>query len=223
MMTSIWFLSLLALSGLRETAFAWTLPRRFLAPALAGAALCWSQPAMESRAAGTLSDQLAAMQAAQAVLDSQDVEWKPVSSNPTVTYRDYRFGRGVGPRVAPGASVAVEMTVRIKGLSTQKDPGGVRYYSTKLDTPNNELAWSIGDGRILPALEAAMEGMERGSLRRVETPSLVVFAARKAQQLPLPLPTDDEGTRRFSRLFKSDATLIFEILVKDVKEAPSPE
>lgn len=179
---------------------------------VAGAAL-WSP--LDVRAAGTLSEQLAAMQATQQALDAQDVEWLQVPSMPSVSFRDYRLGRG-GPGVSAGSTVACEMSVRIKTLSTQKDPGGVRYWSTKLDTPDNELVWTLGQGTLLPALEVGMAGMERGSLRRIEVPSTLVFAARSKNQLPLPAPSDEEGARRFSRLFKTDATLIFEVLVKTV-------
>ena len=62
---------------------------------------------------------------------------------------------------------------------TLKEPGGVMYYSTKLDTPNNALMWEIGSGEMLPGLEDALLGMKRGAVRRVEVPSTLVFAARK--------------------------------------------
>ena len=57
--------------------------------------------------------------------------------------------------------------------------------------------------------------MRRGGLRRIELPSTMVFAAKKADQLPLPLTKD--GKRRFENLFKTDATLLFEVLVTRVK------
>lgn len=117
--------------------------------------------------------------------------------------------------VQPGSKVAVEMTIRGKSFSTANEPGGVKYFSTKDDTDFNELAWSIGDGELIPGLEEGMLGMRRNSLRRIEVPSTMVFAARKANQLPL--PTTKDGKRRFESLFKTDATLLFEVLVTRVK------
>ena len=167
-------------------------------------------------AVGTLSEQLAALQAAQEAIDAQDVEWQPVDRFPGSLFREYRRGKEGTAPVESGATVSTEMVVRMKTFRTQKDPGGVRYYSTKIDTPNNELQWTIGDGKLPPALEAGMQGMTKSGLRRIEIPSADVFRARKENQLPLPSASDEEGTRRFSRLFKTDATLIFEVLIKKV-------
>lgn len=67
-------------------------------------------------------------------------------------------------------------------------------------------------------LEEAMLGMKRGSLRRIEIPSVAVFKARNAGQLPVPSARNQDGQRRFVNLFKTDATLLFEILVKSIDE-----
>lgn len=117
--------------------------------------------------------------------------------------------------VQEGSKVAVEMTIRCKSFSTQNEPGGVKYFSTKDDTEFNELAWTIGSGELLPGLEEAMMGMRKNALRRIEIPSTQVFPARKANQLPL--PTTKDGKRIFERLFKTDATLLFEVLVTRIK------
>ena len=166
--------------------------------------------------ASTLAEQLTAMQAAQQALDAQDVEWSPVGTG-GVSFRQYRAGRtGAAAVVDKGKTVTVELVGRIKTLRTQDNPGGVRYYSTKEDTPNNELSWEVGSGVMIPGLEEGMMGMAPGALRRVEVPSLQVFKARKDENLPKPSEKDDEGQRRFARLFKSDATLLFEVLVKRI-------
>lgn len=117
--------------------------------------------------------------------------------------------------VQDGSKVAVEMTIRCKSFTTANDPGGVRYFSTKDDTDFNELAWTVGSGEILPGLEEGMVGMRKNSLRRIEIPSTMAYSARKANQLPL--PTTKDGKRRFEQLFKTDATLLFEVLVTRVK------
>lgn len=58
-------------------------------------------------------------------------------------------------------------------------------------------------------------GMHKGGLRRIKVPSTQVFAAKKQNQLPL--PTTKDGKRRFENLFKTDATLLFEVLVTSIK------
>mmetsp|Transcript_32560 Transcript_32560/g.74911 ORF Transcript_32560/g.74911 Transcript_32560/m.74911 type:complete len:108 (+) Transcript_32560:137-460(+) len=107
------------------------------------------------------------------------------------------------------------MTVRCKSFSTANEPGGVKYFTTKDDTDFNEIAFTVGSGEILPGLEEGMMGMHRNALRRIEVPSVAVFAAKKANQLPLPQTKD--GKRRFDSLFKTDATLLFEVLVTRIK------
>jgi len=46
----------------------------------------------------------------------------------------------------------VEMTVRCKSFPTGNEPGGVKYYSTKDDTPYNALEWTLGSGLIFLSL-----------------------------------------------------------------------
>lgn len=133
-----------------------------------------------------------------------------------ISYREYREGKG-DAIVTAGSKVAAEMTIRCKSFSTANEPGGLKYYSTKDDTDFNELAWTIGSGELVPGLEDAMVGMRKGSIRRIEVPSTAVFAARDANQLPLPKASNKDGNRRLSNLFKTDATLIFEVLVTRIK------
>ena len=117
--------------------------------------------------------------------------------------------------VQSGSKVAAEITIRCRSFATQNEPGGVKYFSTNLDTDFNEIAWTVGSGEMLPGLEEAMEGMRRNAIRRIEVPSTQVFSARNNNQLPLPRTKD--GTRIFDRLFKTDATLLFEVLVTRIK------
>ncbi len=62
-----------------------------------------------------------------------------------------------------------------------------------------------------------MMGMKKGSVRRIELPSPVVYAAYKAGRLPLPSEKNTDGKRRFEKLWKTDATLLFEVLVTRIK------
>mmetsp|Transcript_40585 Transcript_40585/g.45344 ORF Transcript_40585/g.45344 Transcript_40585/m.45344 type:complete len:284 (+) Transcript_40585:102-953(+) len=132
-----------------------------------------------------------------------------------VSYREYREGKG-NAVVQPGSKVAAEMTIRCKSFSNAKNPGGVKYFSTQTDTEFNELAWTVGNGELPPGLEEAMMGMRRNAVRRIEVPSTQVFDARNKNQLPL--PTTKDGKKLFEeRLFKTEATLLFEVLVTRVK------
>jgi len=133
-----------------------------------------------------------------------------------VSYGEFREGKGDAV-VQPGSKVAVEMTIRCKSFATANEPGGVKYFSTKDDTDFNELAFTVGSGEILPGLEEGMMGMKKGAIRRIEVPSTMVFAARNAGQLPLPSEKNKDGRRRYDSLFKTDATLLFEVLVTRIK------
>lgn len=105
------------------------------------------------------------------------------------------------------------MMIRCRSFTTADEPGGVTYFTTKQDTDFNELAWTVGSGELPPELEECMMGMRKGAAWRIELPSTVVFTAKKNQQLPLPSEKNRDGKRRFENLFKTDATLLFEVLV----------
>ncbi|CAB9528832.1 Peptidyl-prolyl cis-trans isomerase [Seminavis robusta] len=146
---------------------------------------------------------------------ASDLVQMPFEELPSgVSYREYREGKGEAV-VQEGSKVAVEMTIRCKSFATANEPGGLKYFSTKDDTEFNELAWTVGRGESPPGLEEGMMGMHKNAVRRIEIPSTMTFAARNANQLPL--PTTKDGKRRFDQLFKTDATLLFEVLVTRIK------
>lgn len=146
--------------------------------------------------------------------DSKDIAFEKLPSG--ASYREYREGKG-GLEVGPGSKVAAEMTIRCRSFATADEPGGIKYFTTKGDTEFNELAWTVGSGEFPPELEECMMGMHKGAVRRIELPSTVVFAAKKNGQLPLPSEKNKDGKRRFENLFKTDATLLFEVLVTRIK------
>jgi len=171
-------------------------------------------PDVATAASGVDVARLRQIEAAQTG-SGQDLTNIPFVELPSgVSYREYRAGKGEA-LVQDGARVAVEMTIRCRSFATAKEPGGLKYFSTAEDTEFNELAWTVGAGQLPPGLEEGMRGMRRGALRRVEVPSTMAYAARKAGQLPLPSTKD--GKRRFEQLFKTDATLLFEVLVTRIK------
>lgn len=153
--------------------------------------------------------------------DSKDIAFTVLPSGEG-SYRTYREGTG-DATIQPGSKVAVEMTIRCRSFATADEPGGVTYFTTKGDTDFNELAWTIGSspefgGAIVPTqLEECMMGMKKGSVRRIELPSPVVYAAYKAGRLPLPSEKNKDGQRRFEKLWKTDATLLIEVLVTRIK------
>ncbi len=121
------------------------------------------------------------------------------------SFREFRAGRENSKALSIGDRAVVEMTVRCKKLATAKEVGGVKYYSTKDDSPSNSFTFVVGDGTVPPALEEALVGMKRGAIRRVELPSVLVFEARNKGQLPQ--PTTEKGKRVFKNLFKTVAPI----------------
>jgi hypothetical protein len=146
--------------------------------------------------------------------DSKDIAFEVLPSG--ASFREYREGKGEAT-IQPGSKVAAEMTIRCRSFATADAPGGLTYFTTKGDTDFNELAWTIGSGELPPELEEGMIGMRKGAVRRIELPSTAVFAARKNGSLPLPSDKNKDGKRRFENLFKTDATLMFEVLVTRIK------
>lgn len=133
-----------------------------------------------------------------------------------VSYREYRAGTGDAV-VQKGSKVGTEMTIRCRSFATAKEPGGLKYYTTNADTDFNELAFTVGSGSMLPGLEEGMMGMRKNAIRRVEVPSTMVFPGRDLNQLPMPSAKNKEGNRLYERLFKTDATLMFEVKVTRIK------
>jgi hypothetical protein len=146
--------------------------------------------------------------------DSKDIAFDVLPSG--ASFREYREGKG-DATVQQGSKVAVEMTIRGKSFATADEPGGRKYFSTKTDTEFNELAWTVGKGEFPPELEECMVGMRKGAVRRIELPSTAVFAAQKNNQLPAPSEKNKDSKRVYDRLFKTDATSLFEVLVTRVK------
>lgn len=144
--------------------------------------------------------------------DTVNIPYEKLPSG--VEYREYREGKGEAV-IANGSKIAAEMSIRCQSFATANEPGGVKYFSTKADTEFNEIAWTIGSGELPVGLEEAMMGMRRNGLRRIEVPSTQIFTARNENQLPL--PTTKDGKRIFDRLFKTEATLLFEVLVTRIK------
>jgi hypothetical protein len=116
--------------------------------------------------------------------DLVDIPFQELPSG--VSYREYREGKGDAV-IQKGSKVAAELTIRCKSFSTQDEPGGIKYFSTKEDTEFNEIAWTIGSGEILPGLEEAMMGMRRyveESFRETPTPKSFAIANKHNCRCP---------------------------------------
>jgi hypothetical protein len=161
--------------------------------------------------ASTLTEELKTFSDTQKVLDAADIPFIELGNG--LSYREFRSGRG-NAMLQKDSIVTTDMVIRMKSFATDKEPGGVAYFNSKTD---GEISWTIGSGQIFPELEAAMMadgGMKKGAIRRVDVPSVTVFKARNDKSLPL--PTSDDGQRRFKNLFKTKADLLIEILVKKI-------
>merc|ERR1712025_907396 len=172
---------------------------------------------VEGDASGTATRLRQIQEIQKPASDTIDKEYEKLPSG--VEYREYREGSGDAV-IQNGSKIAAEMTIRCQAFATQNEPGGVKYFSTKADTEFDEIAWTVGSGELPPGLEEAMMGMHKNGLRRIVLPSTAVFAARNDNQLPL--PTTKDGKRVFDRLFKTEATLLFEVLVTRIKNPPPP-
>jgi len=92
---------------------------------------------------------------------------------------------------------------------------GLTIYSTRDDNQSNELAWKVGTGDFPKGAEDGMMGMRLGSVRRIQVPSDLIFAARNAGTLPEIITK--LGQERYEDLLRSgDATLIFDVKVTGI-------
>ena len=157
------------------------------------------------------------MKQIQDSMDAEDIEYIKLKSG--ATYREFREGKG-NKVIKPGDIVTVELTARAKSFATQKEPGGVLIYSTKDDTPYNAMEIAITGTDFMPGVQEALIGMKRGAIRRIEIPSVQTFQARDENTMFK--PTTDDHKRRLKSLFKTEATLIVEVLVDKITESALP-
>ena len=156
------------------------------------------------------------MKQIQDSMDAEDIEYIKLRSG--ASYREFREGKG-NKVVKPGDIVTVELTARAKSFATQKEPGGVMIFSTKDDTPYNAMEIAMTGTDFMPGVQEALIGMKRGAIRRIEIPSVQTFQARDENMMFKPV-TDDHK-RRLKGLFKTEASLIVEVLVDKISE-PAP-
>lgn len=167
-----------------------------------------------------LNDEVTRLKSVQDAMDARDVPYNDLPSG--VSYRQFREGKG-DKVVERGSTIVVEMTLRAKKLATQKDPGGVLYYSTAKDSSSGTYSWTIGDGTAIPGVEEALladGGARRSSIRRIDIPSVQIFKARKLGQLPE--QKNEDEIRLTRNLWKTVADMIVEVRVVKIIPAVSP-
>ena len=134
-----------------------------------------------------------------------------------VQIKDFRSGERGGPVVRAGSRVELTMKGRLLNLN------GVVFYDTKSNDPNGfgegtPLTFSVGDGSVLPGLEAGVVGMARGGVRRIIVPSDVVGYGSFPDLEPRPF-TDAER-RALDSVVKNprrDGTVMFDVKVERVR------
>jgi hypothetical protein len=134
-----------------------------------------------------------------------------------VQIKDFRTGERGGPVVRPGSRVELTMKGRLLNLN------GVIFYDTKSNDPNGfgegtPLTFAVGDGSVLPGLEAGVIGMVRGGIRRIIVPSDVVGYGSFPDLEPRPF-TDAER-RALDSVIKNprrDGTVMFDVKVERVR------
>eukprot|EP00588_Corethron_pennatum_P018586 CAMPEP_0194306998 /NCGR_PEP_ID=MMETSP0171-20130528/3917_1 /TAXON_ID=218684 /ORGANISM="Corethron pennatum, Strain L29A3" /LENGTH=264 /DNA_ID=CAMNT_0039058867 /DNA_START=19 /DNA_END=813 /DNA_ORIENTATION=+ len=133
-----------------------------------------------------------------------------------VIYTEIRSGKYGSFFVKRGSTVCAEMSIRCKSFATADEPGGLKYFSTEQDTDSNELTWQIGSGDFPKGLEEGMMGMQLNAARRITVPSQQVIAARNIGQLPR--AKNEDGKRIYDNLFKTDATLTFDVFLTAIDQ-----
>ena len=98
-----------------------------------------------------LNEEVAKLKQVQ-LLDARDIPFEELSSG--VSYREFRDGKGE-KRVQQGADVIVELTLRQRSLLPNNNLVGF-CITALLKIRQTVLAWTIGDGTMIPGVEEAM-------------------------------------------------------------------
>ena len=99
---------------------------------------------------------------------------------------------------------------------------GIVFYDTKSKDASGfgegtPLLFTVGDGTVLPGLEAGLIGMEKGAIRRIIVPGEVGYAANPDLE---PQPLTDVEKRALDSVVKNprrDQTVMFDVKVERVR------
>ena len=146
------------------------------------------------------------------------------STKSGLQYKDYKPGSGAAART--GDRVSLEwtgVTVGYQGRYFQarnKPKGGAFEGDGFLDEP---LAFTVGDGSIVPGVDEAVRGMAVGSVRRVLVPEELGYPADGFKTVG-PFPSTFSGQRALGFVLSSkqnmmDKTLMFDLKMVSIRPA----
>lgn len=135
-----------------------------------------------------------------------------------VQIKDFKLGKD--PAAASVAKVGSKVELTMKGRLLNLN--GVIFYDTKSNDPDgfgegSPLRFVVGDGTVLPGLEAGILGMARGGIRRVIVPPGLSYVGYPGLE---PKPFTDVERRALDSVVKNprrDATVLFDVKLDRVK------
>jgi len=139
-------------------------------------------------------------------------------------FKDYKLGAGAAPKV--GDKVSLEwtgVTVGYQGryFETRNKPkGGAFADDGFLQEP---LAFTVGGGTVIPAIDEAVRGMALGGIRRIIVPEEIGYPADGWKSVG-PKPSTFSGQRALDFVLASkdsmmDKTLMFDLKLTSVRPA----
>ena len=139
-------------------------------------------------------------------------------------FKDYKLGAGAAPKL--GDKVSLEwtgVTVGYQGryFETRNKPkGGAFADDGFLQEP---LAFTVGDGMVIPAIDEAVRGMASGGIRRIIVPEEIGYPADGWKSVG-PKPSTFSGQRALDFVLASkdsmmDKTLMFDLKLTSVRPA----
>ncbi|KOO21175.1 fkbp-like peptidyl-prolyl cis-trans isomerase family protein [Chrysochromulina tobinii] len=139
-------------------------------------------------------------------------------------FKDYKLGAGAAPKV--GDKVSLEwtgVTVGYQGryFETRNKPkGGAFADDGFLQEP---LAFTVGGGTVIPAIDEAVRGMALGGIRRIIVPEEIGYPADGWKRVG-PKPSTFSGQRALDFVLASkdsmmDKTLMFDLKLTSVRPA----
>ncbi|EED95724.1 predicted protein [Thalassiosira pseudonana CCMP1335] len=132
-----------------------------------------------------------------------------------VQVKEFRVGSG-GAAVQSGSKVELTLKGRLLNLN------GVIFYDTKSKDisgfgEGTPLQFTVGDGTVLPGLEAGIVGMTKNGIRRIIVPSELGYGTNPTLE---PQPFTEMERRALESVVKNprrDGTVLFDVKVERVR------
>jgi hypothetical protein len=139
------------------------------------------------------------------------------STSSGLQYKDYKPGEGASPK--PGDRVTLEwtgVTVGYQGryFETRNKPKGGAFADDGFtQTP---LAFEVGDGTVIPGIDEAVRGMQKGSVRRIIVPEEIGYPSDGFKRIG-PFPSTFSGERALDFVLSSKQNMVDKTLMFDLK------